>query len=98
MNVETGTEAAQFPEKEYINRILLAVYKTDCACPSCPRLSLTLLVPTPFLPHPPPAPSKWRVFLQWGYCWVPGEPTYFYMYCRISHEKIITSFVKEVPR
>jgi hypothetical protein len=26
MNVEIGTEAAQFPEKEYINGILLAVY------------------------------------------------------------------------
>jgi hypothetical protein len=25
MNVEIGTEAAQFPEKEYINEILLAV-------------------------------------------------------------------------
>jgi hypothetical protein len=25
MNVETGTEAAQFPEKEYINGIFLAV-------------------------------------------------------------------------
>ncbi len=27
MNVETGTEAAQFPEKEYINGIFLAVYQ-----------------------------------------------------------------------
>ncbi len=26
MNVEIGTEATQFPEKEYINRIFLAVY------------------------------------------------------------------------
>ncbi len=26
MNVETGTEAAQFPEKEYINGIFVAVY------------------------------------------------------------------------
>jgi hypothetical protein len=26
MNVEIGTEAAQFPEKEYINVILVAVY------------------------------------------------------------------------
>ncbi len=31
MNVEIGTEAAQFPEKEYINGILLAVQsKTKC--------------------------------------------------------------------
>ncbi len=26
MNVEIGTEAAQFPEKEYINEIFIAVY------------------------------------------------------------------------
>jgi hypothetical protein len=26
MNVEIGTETAQFPEKEYINGIFLAVY------------------------------------------------------------------------
>ncbi len=26
MNVEVGTEAAQFPEKEYINGILVTVY------------------------------------------------------------------------
>jgi hypothetical protein len=26
MNVEIGTETAQFPEKEYINRMFLAVY------------------------------------------------------------------------
>jgi hypothetical protein len=26
MNVEIGTEAAQFPEKEYINGIAFAVY------------------------------------------------------------------------
>ncbi len=28
MNVEIGTEAAQFPEKEYINGIAFAVYTT----------------------------------------------------------------------
>jgi hypothetical protein len=28
MNVEIGTEAAQFPEKKYINGIFLAVQKT----------------------------------------------------------------------
>jgi hypothetical protein len=27
MNVEIGTKAAQLPEKEYINGILLAVYR-----------------------------------------------------------------------
>jgi hypothetical protein len=26
MNVEIGTEAVQFPEKKYINRIFVAVY------------------------------------------------------------------------
>ncbi len=34
MNIEIGTEAKQFPEKEYINGILVAVKKTaeeaDC--------------------------------------------------------------------
>jgi hypothetical protein len=29
MNVEIGTEVAQFPEKEYINGIFLAVYMTE---------------------------------------------------------------------
>jgi hypothetical protein len=29
MNVETGAEAALFPEKEYINGIAVAVYKGD---------------------------------------------------------------------
>jgi hypothetical protein len=28
MNVEIGTEAAQFPEKEYINGIFVAVHAT----------------------------------------------------------------------
>jgi hypothetical protein len=28
MNVEIGAEAAQFPEKEYINGIAVAVYAT----------------------------------------------------------------------
>ncbi len=27
MNVENGTEAAQFPEKEYINEIFFAVWR-----------------------------------------------------------------------
>ncbi len=29
MNVETGTVAAQFPEKEYINGIFVAVHQPD---------------------------------------------------------------------
>ncbi len=29
MNVEIGTEAAQFPEKEYINGIAVSVYNTE---------------------------------------------------------------------
>jgi hypothetical protein len=29
MNVEIGTEADQFPEKEYINGIFLAVYSKN---------------------------------------------------------------------
>jgi hypothetical protein len=29
MNVEIGAEAAQFPEKEYINGIAVAVFTTD---------------------------------------------------------------------
>jgi hypothetical protein len=31
MNVEIGTEAAQFPEKEYINVIFLAVWPLNVA-------------------------------------------------------------------
>jgi hypothetical protein len=31
MNVEIGTEAAQFPEKEYINWIFVAVYTMSSA-------------------------------------------------------------------
>ncbi len=31
MNVEIGTEVAQFPEKEYINGILVAVWAGSCA-------------------------------------------------------------------
>ncbi len=29
MNVEIGAEAAQFPEKEYINGIVVAVYDVE---------------------------------------------------------------------
>jgi hypothetical protein len=35
MNVEIGTEAAQFPEKEYINGIFLAVRVTVCCTVPC---------------------------------------------------------------
>ncbi len=30
MNVEIGAEAAQFPEKEYINGIAVAVHRDNC--------------------------------------------------------------------
>ncbi len=33
MNVEIGTEAAQFPEKEYINAIFDAVYNLSLEVP-----------------------------------------------------------------
>jgi hypothetical protein len=33
MNVEIGTEAAQFPEKEYINGTFLAVHEFFRWCP-----------------------------------------------------------------
>jgi hypothetical protein len=46
MNVEIGTEAPQFPEKEYINGIFLAVQnkisKEDCAI-LCFRLKVRVL-------------------------------------------------------
>ncbi len=32
MTVEIGTEAAQFPEKEYINGFFVAVCSTECEC------------------------------------------------------------------
>jgi hypothetical protein len=41
MNVEIGTEAALFPEKEYINGIAIAVYCTV----------------SPFNPSDPPQPT-----------------------------------------
>ncbi len=34
MNVEIGTEAVQFPEKEYINGILVAVYYSAHVIPA----------------------------------------------------------------
>ncbi len=37
MNLEIGTEAAQFPEKEYINGIFIAVYNIEY----CIILSIT---------------------------------------------------------
>jgi hypothetical protein len=42
MNVEIGTEAAQFPEKEYINEIFLAVYP-----PNIPLYTSVLLTSNP---------------------------------------------------
>jgi hypothetical protein len=35
MNVEIGTEAAQFPEKEYINGIFVVVQDGQCAVDIC---------------------------------------------------------------
>jgi hypothetical protein len=42
MNVEIGAEAAQFPEKEYINGIFVAVW---CYSPSmaAPRMMMTMM-------------------------------------------------------
>ncbi len=40
MNVEVGTEAAQFPEKEYINGFFLAV---------CVKINFFLVDPNPIL-------------------------------------------------
>jgi hypothetical protein len=36
MNVEIGTEAAQFPEKKYTNGIFDAVYFSQASIPSLP--------------------------------------------------------------
>ncbi len=41
MNMEIGTETAQFPEKEYINGIFLAVFIRGLSCPSRHQTSLT---------------------------------------------------------
>jgi hypothetical protein len=37
MNVEIGSEAAQFPEKEYINGIFLAVWRRAPSYACCER-------------------------------------------------------------
>jgi hypothetical protein len=42
MNVEIGTEAAQFPEKEYINRISVAVWRLFLYHPIHPQRGLIL--------------------------------------------------------
>jgi hypothetical protein len=47
MNVEIGAEAAQFPEKEYINGIAVAVYVLQvvtCACAAVLAVILTAMV------------------------------------------------------
>ncbi len=44
MNVEIGTEAAQFPEKEYINGIFITVHLfsiSECLLPLCPLAPIT---------------------------------------------------------
>ncbi len=43
MNVELGTEAAQFPEKEYINGIFLTVYPAENSILPCSPLHFMLL-------------------------------------------------------
>jgi hypothetical protein len=55
MNVEIATEAAQFPEKEYINGIFLAVCFTDtpvtafmCSCTFDPVFK-NLILPLGFI-------------------------------------------------
>ncbi len=46
MNVEIGTEAAQFREKEYINGIFLAVFywEVNCFCEKWSCFSLRVLI------------------------------------------------------
>jgi hypothetical protein len=41
MNVEIGAEAAQFPEKEYINGIAVAVHETHPYVPYRKKLGLS---------------------------------------------------------
>ncbi len=48
MNVKIGTEAAQFPEKEYINGIIVA----ECHGSYCSNIEQTWVCPTLFfLPY-----------------------------------------------
>ncbi len=71
MNVETETEAAQFPGMEYINGILLAVcwWPECCACVlSCPaserRMARPPAAPPPVLQHRTVLKkSKWCLLL-----------------------------------
>ncbi len=49
MNVEIGTEAAQFPEKEYINGIAVAVHSKKSTCQEAPCVCAGARIATGFL-------------------------------------------------
>ncbi len=63
MNVEIGTEAAQFPEKEYINGIFLAVRRkirlieTNSKCRHLKKMCWKRTLRQVYLSRPPPLPG-----------------------------------------
>jgi hypothetical protein len=81
MNVEIKTEAAQFPEKDYINGIFLAV---DSSCGCCISISLSLVRK--------PVPLCWAFYAQPSYItlqkpcsWATHDRHVFVWVLAISH-------------
>jgi hypothetical protein len=63
MNVEIGAEAAQFPEKEYINGIAVAVYVWQCSAFPLWTYSMLYINLLALIKYPAIEKSKGPVFL-----------------------------------
>jgi hypothetical protein len=68
MNIEIGTEAAQFQEKEYVNGNFLAVYEMALAIEKKVLLYFILRLPNPtILENDLPRMAKSRKMTYWGW-------------------------------